>query len=338
MANRNQVAKLAGVSGATVSRVFNNPDSVAPKTREKVLAAAKQLDYHPNITAGNFVRGVAGNIGVVIPYIPKVHIFSAYYFSELLSGIGEILAGERIGLMLFFHDGTNGKEYDKYFQDGRVDGCILLGTYRDEEQILRIYEKGRRFCLVNNYFKGKDISYIDADNVEGSYKAVKHLVDLGHERIAFLNGPEHFVNSVDRLAGYKKVLKEHGLALRKEYMLKGNYGWKSGYAAGLAVLEMEKTPSAVFAANDRMAAGLIQALKENGKRVPDDVSVVGYDDADIATIVEPALTTVRVPFYEMGRICAQKFIEVLKGRINRFQDRVGTELVIRSSCRGANQN
>lgn len=335
MADRNEVARLAGVSGATVSRVYNRPETVSRKTRERVLEAASKLDYHPNVTAGNFVRGITGNVGVVMPYIPGVHIFSPHYFSELLSGIGEVVVQEGRGLMLFFYNPEEDSEegFDKYFFDGRVDGCILLGTRRNDKALNRLYEKGRKFCLVNNYTDNKNISYVDADNVKGSWQAVKHLIGLGHRKIAFLNGPMDFINSLDRLKGYEKALKEHGIKVPGEYRMEGNYGFKSGRTAGLKILKMKIKPTAVFVSNDRMAAGLLSCLMEKGISVPGDISLVGYDDADIATLVQPVLTTVKVPFFDMGRICAGRFLEVLKGERDSFGTYVDTELAVRDSCR-----
>jgi len=333
--DRNDVARAAGVSGATVSRVFNSNGAVNPETRERVLRIAAELDYHPNLIASNFVRGVSGNIGVIIPRIPNVHIFSVYYFSVLLSGIGEVLEEKGYNLLLFFYktDNSGNNDYSGYFKGGKVDGCIFLGTLRNDAGLLKLRDAGYNFCLVNNYMDGSDISYIDADNITGSYEAVSCLIGLGHRKIAFLNGPETYVNSMDRLTGYKKALEENGLPFDGRYVLQGNYGKKSGYTASFEIMRYKEMPTAVFAGNDRMAAGLIRGFKDGGLKIPDDISVAGYDDSDISTVIQPALTTVRIPFYEMGKRCADEFVKQVKGKKGqRFNISVKPELIVRESC------
>lgn len=314
--------------------MFNNPDSVSAETRKRVLKAAEELDYHPNLIASNFVRGISGNIGVIIPHIPNVHIFSVYYFSELLSGIGEALEEKGYDLMLFFHpiqeEGEN--DYSRYFKSGKVDGCILLGTRRNDWGLLRLQESGARFCLVNNYIEGSGISYIDVNNTLGSYQAVRHLIDLGHRRIVFLNGPEAFTNSIDRLNGYRKALEEHDIPFREEFVLYGNYGKKSGYMAAEPILKMDGKPTAVFAGNDRMAAGVIQGLRDQGISVPGDLAVIGYDDSDTARIIDPPLTTVRIPFFELGRRTVHEFVKsVQDGKSEGFHVLIEPELIVRES-------
>lgn len=335
--NRNDVARKAGVSGATVSRVFNDPDCVSAETREKVMNAAHELNYHPNVIASNFVKGISGNIGVVMPYIPNVHIFSVYYFSEILSGIGEALAEYGYDLVLFFNkpDNEGRNDYSRYFKGKKVDGCILLGTHRDDIGLLELRKTRHKFCLINNYIENSSISFVDVDNVYGSYEAVSHLIKLGHRNIAFLNGPSCYSNSIDRRAGYLKALKEHNIPVKDEFFIEGNYGKKSGYNASEKIIKLKNMPTAVFAANDRMAAGLMQGLREKGVRIPQDIAVTGYDDADIATIVEPQLTTVRIPFFELGRRCVDEFIKIINNECReKFDVFIKPELIIRESSGG----
>lgn len=334
VANRNDVARKAGVSGATVSRVFNNPDSVSPETRSKVQKACEELKYHPNVIASNFVKGISGNIGVIIPHIPNIHIFSVYYFSELLSGIGEALAEKGYDLLLFFHKVRRNVENDylQYFKGGKIDGCILLGTHRNDTGLLKLKDTDYKFCMVNNYIQNSGISFIDVDNVKGSYEAVNHLIKLGHRDIAFLNGPSHFSNSIDRQTGYLKALREHNISFDNQYMLEGTYGKKSGYLAASLIAKMKSPPTAVFSGNDRMAAGLVQGLKEKGIKIPEDIAVIGYDDSDTASILEPKLTSVRIPFYEIGKRCVCEFVKLINGEAqDGFQIFIDPQLVVRAS-------
>jgi LacI family transcriptional regulator len=355
VSTRDDVARKAGVSGATVSRVFNNPDSVSDITREKVLKAAKELSYHPNIIASNFVKGISGNIGVVIPRIHNIHMLSVYYFAELLSGIGDALSKENYNLLLFYHDLNTipgnikysgdgyssascnreytmfGSDYEKYFIGKKVDGCILLGTYANDPSLLSLKKEGYKFCLVNNYIKNSGISFVDIDNIKGSFDAVEHLINLGHRDIAFLNGPMYYMNSIDRLKGYKKALETYNIPFNNDMVFEGNYGRKSGYYTSEKILSLKKIPSSVFVSNDRMAAGLLQGLLKNGIKVPQDISIVGYDNSDIATIVTPQLTTVHTPLYELGYKCAYEFINYVKNDNYNFELFIPPKLVVRNS-------
>lgn len=332
------MAKKAGVSGATVSRVFNNPDSVSELTREKVLQAAKELNYHPNIIASNFTKGVSGNIGVVVPRIPKVRILSVFYFAELLNGIGDALSEEGYNLILFYHDLktlpdnlVTGGDYSAYFLGGKVDGCILLGTYSNDPALLKLKKEGYKFCLINNYIENSDISFADVDNINGSLNAVEYLVNLGHKNIAFLNGPMFYINSADRLKGYKIALESNNITFDDRLIFEGNYGRKSGFYAAKRMLDLDKIPSSIFVANDRMAAGLIQGLTEEGVRIPEDISILGYDDSDIATLITPQLTTMNVPFYELGKKCAFEFIRIIRDKKEYFKIIIEPRLVVRKS-------
>ncbi|HOJ12467.1 MAG TPA: substrate-binding domain-containing protein, partial [Clostridiales bacterium] len=214
---------------------------------------------------------------------------------------------------------------------GKVDGCILLGTYSNDPALLELKKEGYRFCLINNYIENSGISFVDVDHITGSFNAVKHLIDLGHRSIAFLNGPMLYVNSTDRLKGYRKALESYNIPYDEKLVFQGNYGRKSGYYAAKKILNLKKMPSSVFAANDRMAAGLIQGLSEEGIRVPEDISILGYDDSDIATLIAPQLTTMHVPFYDLGRKCAFEFIRSIRNTKEGFQIIIEPELVIRKS-------
>jgi len=335
IANRNDVAKRAKVSGTTVSRVYNSPHLVSPEVREKVLKAAEELNYHPNKIARNFVKGISGNVGVIVPYLKGVQrILGQYFISELLSGIGEALNEDGYDLVLFFHrqEPTEENDYTRYFVNGKVDGCIFLGAVNNDQGLRRLAETEYKFCMIENYLEGTDISFIDLDNVKGGYLAVKHLIDLGHRDIAYVNGPLNYTNSLDRYEGYKKALQEHALPFREELVFQGDFSLNGGRRIAAELLKMKNPPTAVFTANDNMAAGLIQGLKDQGIRVPDDIAIVGFDDSDVATSIEPSLTTVRNPYFELGARCAKEFVKELnQEREKGFKIFLEPELIIRNS-------
>lgn len=338
MVTRKEVADLAGVSEATVSRVFNGLGPMKPATKERVLEAAKQLDYHPNAIAQSFARRRSGNLGVVLPYMPKVHLFSTYYFAEILSGIGEQVKELGYDMLLSLLTPDESLDYTRLYRSQKVDACVILGsrdTPHQRQSLMQLKEQGLPFCLVNQRFDGLSFHEVDADHVEGSYKAVQHLQDEGYRKIVFLNGSQEYSNSGDRLQGYRKAMSEAGLEVRPELLLEGNYSRKSGYEAAARLWEQREQVDAVFAANDRMAIGLMQGLRERGWIAGRDFAVVGCDDSDAAKLSDPPLSSINVPFYEMGKEAARGVLAgVLQGEsANYAHIKLPTRLVVRQSSK-----
>ncbi|MFC5530409.1 LacI family DNA-binding transcriptional regulator [Cohnella yongneupensis] len=338
VSNRKKVAELAGVSEATVSRVLNGIGPMKETTRQRVLAAAKQLNYELNAIASSFARGRSGNLGVVLPHVPKVHLFSTYYFSEILSGIGEEVRSKGYGLLLLFRDPNEVFDYASLFRTQRIDACIVLGASAiasEREGIARMAGQRLPFCVMDQRFDGLDVSAVATDHEQGSYEAVKHLIAQGCRRIGFLNGAPHYSNSVDRMSGYLRALREAGIEVDESIIYRGNYSRKSGTQAAEAVHADLGKLDALFVANDRMAIGLMQGLRELGLSFPEHLPIVGYDDSDVASMTEPPLTTVKVPFYEMGRLAAERLLDRLSDPDNEsfaFNEILQTELIVRKSC------
>ncbi|GIO68541.1 LacI family DNA-binding transcriptional regulator [Paenibacillus sp. FSL M7-1455] len=345
---------MAGVSEATVSRVFNRVGPIKEETRLKVLKAAETLGYYPNAIAQSFARRKSGNLGVVLPYVPKVHIFSTYYFSEILSGIGEQVRELGYDMLLIFRKPGDDNGYTELFRSQKIDACILLGTTDtpEERKALRaLKEANHPFCLVNQHFAGEEFLEVDADHEQGAYEAVKHLLDEGYRRIAFLNGPPGYSNSADRLKGYVRAMTEAGIfnpgydpdkAIPAKWLETGNYSRTSGYEAAFRFARHLDSIDAVFAANDRMGIGLIQGFRELGVIPGKDIAIVGYDDSDGARITDPPLTSVAVPFYRMGALAAKLLLtENADEAVSEFGEGVNhisghlyqmaTRLVVRSS-------
>ncbi|WP_141504437.1 LacI family DNA-binding transcriptional regulator [Paenibacillus luteus] len=313
MISRKEVAKLAGVSEATVSRVLNNVGPMKEETRARVLQAAAELGYVPNALAQQFARRKSGNIGVILPFVPKVHLFSTYYFSEILSGIGETAKRCGYDLLLIFREPDDSRDYAKLFRTQKIDACIVLGSQNVPEErsaLVELKEGGFPFCLVNQRFEEEEFLSVDADHVAGSEAAVRHLIEQGSLRIAFVNGPAQYSNSTDRLEGYRNALEKAGIKYETQHVYVGNYSRKSGYelAERLAKEIQIGRIDAVFAANDRMAIGLMQGLREHGLEASQHYALIGYDDSDGSRIISPRLSTVAVPFYEMGKLAAARLL------------------------------
>ncbi|KGE17173.1 LacI family DNA-binding transcriptional regulator [Paenibacillus wynnii] len=340
IASRKEVAELAGVSEATVSRVLNNVGPLKEETKQKVLAAAKELGYVPSSLARSFARKRSGNLGVVMPYLPKARLFSAYYFSEILSGIGSKAREEGYDLLMLFRDPDGTLDYSGMFGMRKIDGCIILGAKDEPEELhaLRhIRDEGQPFCVINQHFEGEGFFEVDADHEVGSWQAVKHLIQQGHRKIAFLNGPPEYSNSRDRHNGYVRALKEEGLEWDSTLQFKGNFSRRSGIQAAAGMVAVLDRIDAIFAANDRMAIGLQQGFREQGipdQRIP---AIVGYDDSDAAELTNPALSSVRVPFYQLGEIAASRVLQMMEdGTSSELlrepkQIKLPTELVVRAS-------
>ncbi|MHC2184080.1 LacI family DNA-binding transcriptional regulator [Paenibacillus sp. PvR098] len=352
---RKEVAELAGVSEATVSRVFNDVGPMKEETKQRVLQAAKKLNYHPNAIAQSFARRRSGNLGVVLPYVPKVHIFSTYYFSEILSGIGAQVKESGYDMLLMLRSPGEESDYVRMFRSQKVDACIILGamdTPGERAELKKLEEGGFPFCLVNQHYVGERFNEVDADHETGSYLAVRYLLNLGYRGIAILGGSPQFSNSVDRLRGYTRAMREAGLlepgteagtreGIPPYWYYEGNYSRTSGYHAAAELHRNLDRVDAVFVSNDRMAVGLMQGLRELGCNPGKDLAIIGYDDSDAARMTDPPLTSVAVPFYELGRLAAENVLHLAAGgsesntaaAADSFQLKLDTKLVIRQSCR-----
>lgn len=296
------------------------------------MKAATELQYTPNALAQNFVRRRSGNLGVILPLLPKVHLFSKYYFAEILSGIGHA-ANERGYDLLLMFAGEEKKDYLRLFHARKVDALILLGRRDIEEDrtsIAVLVEDKHPICLIGQRFAGLQADTVDADHITGSYEMVQHLIRSGRRRIAFINGPLEYSNSEDRLAGYKAALSDNGIVYNEAHLFKGNFSRKSGYELANQIARIHDQIDAVFATNDRMALGLLQGLNEIGVG-SQDLTVVGYDNADIAQFCNPPLTTVEVPLFEMGQLATNKLLDRLAGSLlgESFYEKLPTRLIVR---------
>jgi LacI family transcriptional regulator len=327
-----------------VSRVLNNVGPIKEETKERVLAAALKLGYTPSSLAQSFARRRSGNLGVVMPYLPKARLFSTYYFSEILSGIGSKAREEGYDLLMLFRNAEAPMDYNELFKMRKIDACIVLGAKEKPGELAslrRLKEEDHPFCLINQHFAGEAFHEVDADHVEGSWQAAKHLLEQGFTRIAFLNGPESYSNSRDRLTGYTRALADVNLSVDSSLLFEGNFSRKSGIIAAKEMLPLLNEIDAIMAANDRMAIGLQQGLQELG--IPRDrlPAIVGYDDSEAAELTTPALSSVRVPFYELGELAAAQIIELLGNNLAEVpapavQIKLPTELVIRASSKSIN--
>lgn len=329
-----EVAQRAGVAQSTVSLVINKRKNVSPATREKVLRAIKELDYHPRRSARVLATRKTGNIGFILsdkhfyqaePFYTRIFLgteFEArkYFYYILLTTVGE--------------EFNPRKFIPRFLVENNVDGVILTGKLSDS-LIYYIAHLGIPIVLIDYLPKNGRFSSVLIDNLHGAYEAVVHLIRLGHRRIGFIGGSIDHPSIRDRLRGYEQALDESGIPGSGNLVAKDqpDSSAADGYRATKRLLGLSSPPTAIFATNDTMAMGTIKAARESGLQVPADLAVVGFDDIEVASHTDPPLTTMRVPKEEMGALAVRKMVEKIESG-GKLSDKtlIAAELVIRGSC------
>lgn len=292
-----ELAKRSGVSVATVSRVFNGYPDVSEETRKRVLKLAGELDYAPSAAARTLVTKRSHVIGVVLDTGSDHPGLQHPFFQEVLVALKSRLGASGYDLLLYatdLHENDSGRSsYLRRSRSHRVDGVILMGVDSHDPDVLTLARSRIPCVAVDVELLGRRAGYVMSDNVAGSRLAVRHLAGLGHTQIGFIGGLPFTRPATDRLLGYRAELTELGIPYRDEYVVDGDFYADTGHQCMAALLALPERPTAVVAASDLMAAGAARAAQGRGLRVPADVSIVGFDDIQLAALMQPALTTVR---------------------------------------------
>jgi DNA-binding LacI/PurR family transcriptional regulator len=331
-----EVARVAGVSRATASRVVNGSPRVSGDVRRSVESAIEQLGYVPNRAARSLVTRRSGSIGVVITE-PTGRLFSDPFFPRLLRGVSAHLSARDLQVVLLMPEsnGDSGRTAD-YLAAGHVDGAVLVSLHGDDPLLGRLAAAHIPTVVVGRPMRDGATSYVDVDNRGGARTAVAHLIDGGRRVIAAINGPTDMVAARDRLAGYRDALVEAGLGVPSDDLTAdADFTQDGGAAAMRRLLAAHPEIDGVFAASDLMAAGAMSVLDGAGRRVPEDVAIVGYDDSPVASTARPPLTSVRQPIEEMGQEAVRLLLELVEGA-DRAPRRVilATQLIRRASSAG----
>lgn len=330
MATIQDVAKLANVSTATVSRFISTPDKVSPKSSRRVQDAIDQLNYKPNLLARNFQKSRAYAILVLIPNISNT------FLAKVVGGIESV--GKKRGYSVLLGDTRYSpeweSEYFKLIDTRQADGFIQLSASLPKQY----YDKNQKTPFVNacECIPDAPCPTFKVDNEQAAQSMTQYLLSMGHRKIACLTGPlDKVIPSPithERLAGYKAALKRADIEPREEWLISGNFSFASGLAAASQVLAMEERPTAVFCFNDEMAIGLIRGLKNAGIKIPQDISVAGFDDMDVAKYCDPPLTTIAQPAEEIGKSAMEVLCDMLDGHPKVIRTTVlNTELIVRES-------
>jgi DNA-binding LacI/PurR family transcriptional regulator len=322
------VARLAGVSTATVSRALNGTGQIAPATREAIAAAVAQLGYAPNTIARSLVTKSTQTIALLLPDI------SNPFYAALVSGIQQSALSRGHTMLLCTTEGDPEREeqYLELLRAKRVDGALVDGLVLPPDRIARFVRDGFPIVCLDRDIDSASIPVVQVDNRLGGRLATEHLLSLGHTRIAHVTGAPALRISEDRLAGYRDALEAAGVAADPALVAEGRFTEEGGYDATRALVATDVAFTAVFAANDLTAIGVVTALAGSGLRVPDDVSVVGFDDLRLAAFVPPPLTTIRQPAGEIAQRATELLLDLTHGkRVRRTRHLLEPKLVVRAS-------
>jgi len=305
------VARRANVAPSTVSRVIADSPRISEKTKKKVREAMKELGYHPNFIARSLANKSTQVIGLVMPSSTD-KVFQNPFFPEVIRGISKAAHEKKYALQM-----STGESEDEIYngvvemlQGRRVDGVVLLYS-RVNDKIIKYLQQNRfPFVIIGKpHKKTEEITHVDNDNYRAAKEATEHLIELGHERIAFVGGNLNYMVTIDRLRGYEEALSQAGLAQRKEYIIHEEFLKEGGQEAMKELLSLSEPPTALVVADDLMALGVLNTLDEMDLNVPDDISIVSFNNVLLSEFSRPPLTSVDINIFQLGYEAAKSLIQ-----------------------------
>jgi LacI family transcriptional regulator len=323
-----QIAELAGVSIATVSRVLNGRGDVSDETRDLVTRVIRENGYTANRSARGLSGGRTGLVGILVPLVYPA------YFSGILAGAAEALSERNLQIVLSPTGGEHDREVSVLDRlHGLTDGALIILPEESSEELERLLDSGYRFVVLDPLMPlDERIPSVSAAHISGADQAMRHLLELGHRRIGLISGPKGWLATEDRRRGYRAALAAAGILPDPALEVESVPEITPGREAAEQLLDLPEPPTAIFAFNDNIAIGAVHAARAYGLRVPGDLSIVGFDDVEHATIVTPALTTVRQPLAEMGRTAVSLLNRLLdEQRFETLHLELATRLVVRDS-------
>ena len=327
------IAKKAEVSVATVSKVMNGYDDIGEITKAKVLKIIKENNYRPNANA----QSLRTNKSFLVGLFFKDHQDSGVkhpFFRGIISGLEERLLENNYDMILFSANWEDQFSYLEKCQFRNVDGAILMGVPKDDPKLPELLNAKIPSVFIDLDISDAKASYIISDNEKGAREAVRHLAELGHQKIAVIEGEEITIPTQKRLAGYKAEMKAQNLEIKDDWIIQGRFSVDGGIKAMEKILKLEDRPTAIFCMGDEIAVGAMQTIKEAGLNVPDDFSIVGFDDIEISQYLNPALTTIRQQKDEMGIEAANMVLEMINNPEKKVEaEIIDTEFVLRNSTK-----
>lgn len=328
----NDVARLAGVSTTTVSHFINGTRHISDDLRERVESAIAELGYRPNSLARGLRRGESKTIGLIVPDN------SNPFFAEILRSIENIGYSNGYSVILCNSDSDIQKEiaYTDLLFAKQVDGIVFITTNNSCEHLQQLTDAGIPLVVIDRDIPLVGTDVLLVDNFQGGYAATRYLIELGHTRVACIAGPSRLTPSADRVNGYKKALAEAGIQEHPQWIVDGDFQFQGGESGIAQLLALPEKPTAVFACNDLMALGVLRGLRKAKISVPREISVVGFDDIPLTSVVSPALTSIAQPVQEISRLAFELLIDRIQNKNSAHEEKrivLPTQLVIRESCK-----
>ncbi|SDC35818.1 LacI family DNA-binding transcriptional regulator [Halanaerobium congolense] len=322
------IAKKANVSVTTVSRVLNNKPDVGDDTRKKILKIIDEMNYNPNSVARGLVMQKTHTIGLIIPDI------SNPFFPQIVRAVED--KAQELGYSVILFNTDNHLERERkaveLFKSKQLDGLIVSLSLGNEEILKDLKATNYPVVQIDRSVLDHHYPLISIDNKKSAYQMVEYMIKKGYKKIAHISGDLNTTTARDRLEGYKKALKKHGIPIKDEYIIEGEYTQNSAYQAMQSLLNLKNRPKAIFAANDLSAAGVYKALFEADLKIPEDIAVAGHDDINLASLLKPELTTMRQPKYEMGERAVTILLKMINKQDFEIKDQIlTTDLIIRES-------
>jgi LacI family transcriptional regulator len=332
-----EVAREAGVSRTTVSFVLNNIASanIPEETRRKVLDTAARLNYYPDVTGRRLASGRTHTVGFVMHQSPE-RAAADLFLPEVLRGLNAVTSSSGYHILFRPVDPASADSYANLIYEGYVDAVVLSGPQLQEPEAVSLWEQHLPIVMTGR-LPGRNIPSVDADNYQGAQLATNHLISLGHLRIGLItNAPRVYLASQERFRGYQDALLANELPYEVELVQEGYFTARSGFRAMNAMLDLAERPTAVFIASDVVAFGALRAIRERGLCVPKDIAIVGFDDVSLTAFIEPRLTTVHLPAYELGWHAGRLALQLInQEKPDNLHQLLPTELVVRASCGAA---
>ncbi|KAB2908533.1 MAG: LacI family transcriptional regulator [Ignavibacteriales bacterium] len=329
--NIHEVAKLAGVSIATVSRAFNNSKFIKDDTKTRILKIAEEIDYKPSPLARGLSTNMTDTIGVIIPDI------SGEFFTDIIHGIDEEAhRWNKFIIVASSHGQRNDVEtLIDFMSSGRVDGVVMMAPHIHKEVPEIIAKSKRPVVLINSLNEIDEAVSISIDNFQGTTANIEHLLEHGYKKLGMIKGPGDNCDAEERYLGFTKTLEKHGIEINPNWIVEGDFSTKSGYYGFMRLMTLTEKPEAIFAANDMMALGVYEGAKVLKLKIPDDIAVTGFDDIYLSRLLSPRLTTVHAPIEELGSKAVKYLLKLIYGEVNPYEayhEKLSTGLIIGGSC------
>ncbi len=334
MATISDISKKTGYSIMTVSRVINNSKNVSEKARKAIATAVKDFNYTPNSAARRLVKQKSQTIGLIITY---EQIFSSYYFLTIMKGIEEKLEKTDYNLIMYASNSPNVSSEAKLLNlinQKLIDGFLVIAPSKDEFFMNTLHTNKIPTVIIGASYPF--FNCVDVDNNKATFLGIEYLIKKGHKSIGMIRGTKNRYDAIEREKAFIECLEKHGLEINKRWFIDGQFEYRQAHLNTLKLLDEGTLPTALFAANDLMAIGSMDALHSRNVKIPGDISIIGFDDIDLAKLIQPPLTTVRQPLYNMGEAAASRIVELVEKGAKKTASqtiRMDTEIVERESVK-----